>query len=30
MELAEKNPNKTAKRKERYVAFKTLAQFSTK
>jgi hypothetical protein len=30
MELIEKNQSKTVKRKERYVAFKTLAQFSAK
>ena len=30
MELVEKNQSKTVKRKERYVAFKTLAQFSAK
>lgn len=30
MELVEKGQNKTVKRKERFVAFKTLAQFSAK
>lgn len=30
MELVEKGQSKTVKRKERFVAFKTLAQFSAK